>query len=313
MSNISVKPESAKGAKTPEPRLPSLNARMRTRRNQLGLTGTELAQRAGISTSYVSLIETGAKIPDEDVAARLAVALEDDEELYRTWTRASRLGLNTLTNLSHLELISREPAYRTLVESGHALPRLPSPAAKPTPAHETADFEQRLREVASRLNASPEKRAPVPPRAEVPSSTSPDETAAVQVPVLAKGADPGGLRPPATPPAIAGHFLVDRGFLGEHAPQDVFACDVAEATGHLHGVAAPGDRIVFARHGKITPDRICAIRTQKGLVLSRVLVKDRSLLLLPGEGESGFSTVDVPDSKKLGDVIAGVHLLLLRR
>jgi len=42
-------------------------------------------------------------------------------------------------------------------------------------------------------------------------------------------------------------------------------------------------------------------------------VKNRSLLLLPGEGENGFSTVDVPDSKKLGDVIAGVHVLLLRR
>jgi predicted transcriptional regulator len=36
---------------------------MRRRRSQLGLTGTDLALRAGISTSYVSLIETGAKVP----------------------------------------------------------------------------------------------------------------------------------------------------------------------------------------------------------------------------------------------------------
>ena len=61
-----------------EKRLPDLRARMRRRRAQLGLTGTELAQRAGISTSYVSLIETGAKVPEEDVASGLARALDDD-------------------------------------------------------------------------------------------------------------------------------------------------------------------------------------------------------------------------------------------
>ena len=71
-----------------EKRLPDLRARMRRRRLQLGLTGTGLAQRAGISTSYVSLIETGAKVPEEDVAAGLARALDDDEALYRAWARA---------------------------------------------------------------------------------------------------------------------------------------------------------------------------------------------------------------------------------
>ena len=60
-----------------EKRLPDLRARMRRRRLQLGLTGTGLAQRAGISPSYVSLIETGAKVPEEDVAAGLARALDD--------------------------------------------------------------------------------------------------------------------------------------------------------------------------------------------------------------------------------------------
>ena len=59
-------------------RLPSLNARIRMKRSQIGLTGAELAQRADISPSYVSLIERGAKVPDEDVAARLARALRYD-------------------------------------------------------------------------------------------------------------------------------------------------------------------------------------------------------------------------------------------
>jgi transcriptional regulator with XRE-family HTH domain len=73
-------------------RLPSLNARIRMKRTQLGLTGAELAQRADISPSYVSLIEKGAKVPDEDVAARIARALRDDEDLYRAWARRRASG-----------------------------------------------------------------------------------------------------------------------------------------------------------------------------------------------------------------------------
>ena len=93
----------------PERRLPDLHVRMRKRRAQLGLTGAELAQRAGISTSYVSLIENGAKVPEEDVAAGLARALEDDEALYRGWARAMRLGLHDLALLTNSR---RSPARR---------------------------------------------------------------------------------------------------------------------------------------------------------------------------------------------------------
>src|SRR3990172_3946331 len=118
-------------------RLPSLNARMRTRRSQLGLTGVELAQRAGISPSYVSLIERGAKVPDEDVAAGLARALDDDEDLYRAWARAARLGLHKLDLLNRFEVISRTPGYLSLVESGQALPKLEPPGG-PSRAHPPA-------------------------------------------------------------------------------------------------------------------------------------------------------------------------------
>ena len=84
--------------------------RIRMKRTQIGLTGAELAQRADISPSYVSLIEKGAKVPDEDVAARIARALRDDEDLYRAWARASRLGLHKLTLLNRMEAISRSPS-----------------------------------------------------------------------------------------------------------------------------------------------------------------------------------------------------------
>ena len=67
----------------------------------------------------------------------------------------------------------------------------------------------------------------------------------------------------------------------------------AAATKHLRGVAAPGDRVVLRRHGGVTPDRICAIRTERGIVLSRALVKEGSILLLPGEGEVDFESVEL--------------------
>jgi transcriptional regulator with XRE-family HTH domain len=103
------------------------------------LTGTEVAQRAGISTSYVSLIENGAKVPDQEVAASLARALEDDEALYRAWARAARIGVHDLALLNQLEAIARTPAYVDLVESGQELPKLRAhEAGRPEPEADLA-------------------------------------------------------------------------------------------------------------------------------------------------------------------------------
>src|SRR5512144_2856932 len=129
-------------------RLPSLNARIRTRRTQLGLTGAELSQRADISPSYVSLIERGTKVPDEDVAARLAKALRDDEDLYRAWARASRLGLDRIDLLNRIETISHSPTYMSLFERGEAVPHEPPAddvrtAGGPPETHRAAGFVHR--------------------------------------------------------------------------------------------------------------------------------------------------------------------------
>lgn len=72
-----------------------LHRRIRTLRAQHGLTGMELARRAGVSASYVSLIEHGEKIPSEDVAVRLARVLEDSEDLYRVWSALARMDSET--------------------------------------------------------------------------------------------------------------------------------------------------------------------------------------------------------------------------
>jgi len=298
-------------------RLPSLNARMRTRRSQLGLTGVELAQRAGISPSYVSLIEKGSKVPDEDVAAGLARALDDDEDLYRAWARASRLGLDNLDLVKRLEVIARTPAYVSLVESGQALPRqalprLESREATPGRPSEDADLTSRLRQVASRL-------APFPGGETASAQGGSVEVEVVEVPVLVEGADPE--RPDAGSPAprVRDRLLLDRRLLGDRSREGLFAYEVTPATmKHLRGVAAPGDHVVFRDGGRstpeggIAPDRICAVRTGRGIVLARVLYKGGSLLLLPGEGESDFESVEVP-GQALSGVVAGTHVLLIRR
>jgi transcriptional regulator with XRE-family HTH domain len=284
-------------------RLPSLNTRIRTRRSQLGLTGAELALRAGISASYVSLIEKGAKVPDEDVAADLARALEDDETLYRSWARAARLGLHDLDLLNRLEAIARTPAYVDLVESGKSLPPLGSLGASPKAEGEAEDLRARLREVASEIGTAA-RSGPTAPAA-----------LAVRVPVLAEGTDPDRLRVSATSRhAVREEMLLDRRLLGPRSVGLVFAYDVGRsAMAHLRGLAAPGDRIVFREGESPGADRICAVRSGRGLVLARVLVKDRSLLLLPGEGETAFESIDVPPRVGLDRVIAGAHVLLIRR
>ena len=281
----------------PEPpsRLPDLAARIRVRRTQLGLTGADLAQRAGISASYVSLIENGAKVPDEDVAAQLARSLEDDADLYSTWVRAARLGLQNLDLLNRLEAASRTPAYLSLVESGQELPKLAD-------ADATAELSSRIREVATRLTSP----SPAEPRTESAS--------VVSIPLLAPGADPARLESPDVAGAVVDRLLLDRR-LFDSAAKGLFACDVAERDmKHLRGVAQPGDRIVFERPGRGPAlDRICAVRHPAGLRLSRVLASGRLLLLLPGEGESGFESLELRDDQAAADLVVASHVLLIRR
>jgi len=295
-------------------RLPSLNARIRMKRSQIGLTGAELAQRADISPSYVSLIERGAKVPDEDVAARLARALRDDEDLYRAWARASRLGVHKLNLLNRMETISRSPAYLSAVERGDSLPEHLAEEPAATSAERSLDVDDSgFGERASSARRLPARaRVGESPRDSYANAGAHAQADVLRIPVLVPGADPGKLAP--SPLAVQDRLVVDRRIVADHAPERLFAYDVTlPAMKHLRGLASPGDRIVFQRGGRVSPDRICAVRTPDGIVLARVLFKGKSLLLLPGEGERDFESVEVEGLKALPGVIAGTHVLLLRR
>ena len=299
-------------------RLPSLNARIRMKRTLLGLTGAELAQRADISPSYVSLIEKGAKVPDEDVAARIARALRDDEDLYRAWARASRLGLHKLNLLNRMEAISRSPSYLGMVERGDTLPEELEEAQLGERDGDRLKFPRA--DVLQSRSSARRMTEPAPPPREVvelrdepgPAIIEAAPPEILRIPVLAEGADPGKIAP--SPLAIRDRLIVDSRLLVDHDPERLFAYDVTpSAMKHLRGVASPGDRIVFRRGGRVAPDRVCAVRTPEGVVLARVLFKGRSLLLLPGEGERDFESVEVDGLKALPGIIAGTHVLLIRR
>jgi transcriptional regulator with XRE-family HTH domain len=56
---------------------------MRENRNRLGLSQSRLAERAGLSTQYIAMIELARKFPTPEMLERIANALEiDPPELF---------------------------------------------------------------------------------------------------------------------------------------------------------------------------------------------------------------------------------------
>src|SRR5687767_14306856 len=101
-----------------------VGARIRQRRLQLGLSFAELAKKAGVrSPSYLHYIEKGLKIPSEEVARRLARALDDDEEIYVAWTRVRQRG-DVATTMGASIFLQRKIGRLEERESRAAAPRL---------------------------------------------------------------------------------------------------------------------------------------------------------------------------------------------
>jgi transcriptional regulator with XRE-family HTH domain len=309
------------------PRIPKIHDRIRNRRLQLGLRGRELAERAGISPSYVSLIEKGAKVPDEAVARRIAAILGDDEGLYSAWSRAARLGPEGLEqatrDLVNLRSMTLSPHARRMVERGTDLRHISTPAPGEEPAAPTASG--RRRGARGKHAAASEKSAPrlsdgLPWRLgtldadeepEAPELSRPS-AALVEVPVLPEGIDPDEV---STGHAVARDTLqLDAKLLPHSAEDDLFAYEVTPGDSQrLRGVASAGDLVILRRTWELGPGRIHAVRLRKRIVLSRVLFKKNALLLLPPDGSTQFDTIEVWGEKGLGDVVVGCEVLLIRR
>jgi len=79
---------------------------LKENRRKLGITQPELAERAGLSTNYLAMIEIAQKFPSADVLDRLATALEiNSNELFSVAVSPERaieeMQQKILENLDH--------------------------------------------------------------------------------------------------------------------------------------------------------------------------------------------------------------------
>lgn len=246
---------------------------IRERRAERGLDGAELAKRAGISPSYVSLIESGHRTPNEETAARIAEALGDDPQLYRVLAARSRLG----------DAI-RDPAIlRSLAEE-----------------IETGATEG-LRDEPTQ-GRSARSRPPQLDRAEI-----------LKVPFLPEGTDPARAGDLARLtggsiqvekrllPATAG----TRFFAYRIGPRLAPRVQGILSEGDEVVLSAEPPR-------NLRSDRLYAVRIGGRIILSRVLWKKPVLLLLPPDGGSNFDTLAAPRATDIARLIAGLVVLSIR-
>ncbi len=269
-----------------------LHERIRNLRQKRGLTGHELARKAGISPSYVSLIENGLKVPEEAVAVAIAGALGDDQSLYRAWARTARHGdlAETRDVLDRALRISQDQGLRRRLARGDAMDL---PANEPPPAD---------RSVGSPPAALPRERAAGYPERQEPS--------VLTVPVLAEGTDPDAGSPP-----VVERVRIDAAAIPPEDRAGLFAYRVSSrGAARLRGKVEPGALVVISRRFRPpAPERIHAVRVRGEIVLSRTLAKGSVLLLLPSEGEGDFEDLDAGDPSRLRELLLGSVVLSLKR
>lgn len=283
--------------KPPSDSIP-IHERIRRRREERGVPAYVLAERLGISPSYISLIESGKKVPSEEIARRIAQALDDDEEMYVAWAHSA--GIDDLdgyaTRLMRLSRYSSDPTLRRRLESG-------------------ADFEDEGESQGhSHARARP-REAPGLSRGIVPLLFGKRRAPArelAEVVLLDEGIDPeatGRHRRLAGPPLRLDARLFDAADLDQ-----LFAYRATPGMAARIGDAIrPGDWVILS--SRVDPNAlhgIFAVRIRGTIVLSRVLLKGSELLLLPPPGSSELDTVELKPGDDPHRVLAGRVVRTLR-
>jgi len=286
-----------------------LGQRIRNRREARGLAAYALAHQVRISPSYLSLIENGTKIPSDDIATRLARALDDDPELYRAWVQASRHPdlRQHLDRLMQVQSFRSSPELRGRLRRGeHVQLAGNQPPARHASAIRSA-LERlkllQLRPVERDLSAMDELTVPFEPGF--------PETAALEIPLLSDGADPG--EDPWIADGVAETIWLDRALLPPD-PELPFAYRPGPAmVERVRRSIEPGDLVVLAAFdGSIDPSRIYAVRQDQRIVLSRVVPHGSILLLLPADESGRPASIECRDEAELAERLAGVVVATLR-
>ena len=271
-----------------------LPERIRRRRLSLNLAGQELAERAGVSPAYISLIEKGVKIPSQDVAEAIARALKDEPELYRAWAQSGRTGdMETAwAQLHNARRYYRDASLRRRLASGADLPE------EAPPREHFAVPDNRFEAEEGRDWSLAARR--------------PRDTGLLEIPVLEDGDDPGP--GPIHPDVVVDVLRLDPRVLGRAVPLRPFAFRLSEdAIERVRDLFRPGDWVVLdSRPGELTADRVHAVRFMGRVILSRVLAKRDSLLLLPSEGRSDVRVLDLEPGELPSRFIVGNVVLTIR-
>lgn len=271
-----------------------VGARLRARRERMGLTVREAAVRAGLkrsSASYLSQLESGAKTPHPALARRLAELLDDDPRIYLAWSATGKrsAALETARAVHTLAELLGHPGYDL------------SPAAAPP--------EAGVRETPSGL--APLRHPPAAgPVARVPAlGPGPAAGAApgprLLVPELEEGTDPGDAE--RQPRPVAMHRIAPETLGGVEPLLRPFAYRLSEAGARrVRDRLEPGEVAVLTR--RVWPPETAApyaVRLSGHVVLACVLWNERQLLLLPGPGGRDFLVLDAPDRTTVERLLAG--------
>jgi len=312
---------------------------IRTLRERRRLAGYQLAKMAGISPSYLSLIESGQKLPSIKVAERLAKVLGADPEVFRAWVetadepdlaaRQSRLDkLRAVQSPLPRAMLHRRGRSRVrgLVDGlawgggkGERA-RAGSTPEETAEADETAGLAEAADPASLKLDeaaASLQSMALEPEHPTAQGSVMDympvglEQT--VHVPLLKEGTDPDRLR--GSEHLIDETIAVDRGLLeDDQDPRELFAYRVtSRSIERVHNLVLPGDILVFATNPEgVDPTAVYAVRAGRGILLSRIVYSDPVLLLTPADHNQSPMQVDVGNEEGLRRALAGVVVTGIR-
>jgi len=292
--------------------------RIRELREQRQLAGRHLAKMAGISPSYLSLIESGRKVPSKDVAERLARVLGDDPDLYRWVETAGDRDLaakgQRLEKIRQMRLDTGATLHRRgrsrsrgapemlgeeagdLLES-HTLDAISLPEESPaSPIRSTNPPKTQGTGVAARIARLLHLRA---------------EPETLNVPLLPEGTDPA--RSSLDPARHEETIAVDANLLPDD-PRNLFAYRVtARGIERVKNLVQPGDVLVLAANPEgVDPTAVYAIRLRSKIVLSRIVYSHPMLLLMGSDHYQEPIQLEVGNTDGLFTALAGVVVTGIR-
>lgn len=258
-----------------------LHRRIRTLRLRRGLTGMELARRAGVSPSYVSLIEHGEKTPSEEVAVKIARALGEREDLYRVWAATARMNEATRQAVWRMRGAERDlQRFSRADDSGAATPD-EGGAREAAPGRASRLFAD-----AYRPPGRPRVGEPFEPA--VSYDLVDDERApTLRIPLLAPGTAPTA--DPAPPEDVESLVSLDARILDRASAAGLCAVRVDEVNGRdAVSWLRPRDLVVVERRPRaFDPGLLHAFRMPEGLRFARASLAPKLLLILPDPSGSG--------------------------